>query len=284
VPQGLSLLLGGAFAAAGVPVHYSADADNDDTLAACAHARGAAVLSGDKDFFRYTVPASGTHAHEPARYQVFSGWHEHRASAAHGRAPGLTLLRHEGPKPGQRRPSPRDLILPPPAVMTLADDPSFGRLPVTRHYLRGAPSPLVRALGPRYNEHLVARPLRTALYALKFGNLSPALVIREEFPVWDDRIGVDWDVTDVAVPSVPDPAWQALLLGPPLATVAALFPAEAADIAAGVLRPGTHKQFSGGGVATASDWKMHCFACKGVVFELCCAATRRDYLQTMMEG
>lgn len=48
----LSRMLGEMFQSVGVKVHYSS-IDNDDTLAAYAQANGAAVLSRDKDFFRY---------------------------------------------------------------------------------------------------------------------------------------------------------------------------------------------------------------------------------------
>ena len=41
-------------------VHYS-EIDNDDTIAAYAHTHGAALLSEDKDFFRY----------RDYKYQVF---------------------------------------------------------------------------------------------------------------------------------------------------------------------------------------------------------------------
>jgi hypothetical protein len=53
VPQGCAVMLGDMFRMEGVPVHYSFH-DNDDTLAAYAVRDGALVLSGDRDFFRYT--------------------------------------------------------------------------------------------------------------------------------------------------------------------------------------------------------------------------------------
>lgn len=69
-------MLGEMFRKCGVPVHYSCEADNDDTLYAHAYARNAAVssfiifisrrtscglfdtvkiLSGDRDMFRYNT-------------------------------------------------------------------------------------------------------------------------------------------------------------------------------------------------------------------------------------
>jgi len=53
VAQGMNTLLGDAFRENGVEVLYSVEADNDDTLAAHASQDGAAILSGDQDFFRY---------------------------------------------------------------------------------------------------------------------------------------------------------------------------------------------------------------------------------------
>ena len=57
------MLLGEMFQKAEVRVHYS-EIDNDDTIAAYAHANGAALLSEDKDFFRY----------RDHKYQVFSSF------------------------------------------------------------------------------------------------------------------------------------------------------------------------------------------------------------------
>jgi hypothetical protein len=51
--QGASILLGEMFTAAGAEVRYSMEADNDDTIASYAQLDGAAVLSRDRDFFRY---------------------------------------------------------------------------------------------------------------------------------------------------------------------------------------------------------------------------------------
>ena len=47
MPLSVNILLGDAFKANKVKVHYSSEADNDDTLASYAHAHGADVLSRD---------------------------------------------------------------------------------------------------------------------------------------------------------------------------------------------------------------------------------------------
>ena len=53
VPPGLSILYGEMFKDLNVKVHYS-EVDNDDTIAAFAERDGAIVLSGDKDYYRYS--------------------------------------------------------------------------------------------------------------------------------------------------------------------------------------------------------------------------------------
>ena len=53
IPQGLSILLGDMFRAAGVEVCYSNIEDNDDCLASHAETDHADILSNDKDMLRY---------------------------------------------------------------------------------------------------------------------------------------------------------------------------------------------------------------------------------------
>jgi hypothetical protein len=65
VPQGFAILLGDMFRSCDIEVLYSDELDNDDTLACYAHADEAILLSGDKDFFRYT----------DAKYVVYDGCH-----------------------------------------------------------------------------------------------------------------------------------------------------------------------------------------------------------------
>jgi hypothetical protein len=53
VPPGLAILYGDMFKDLNVPVYYS-ELDNDDTIAVYAEYEGAVVLSGDKDYYRYS--------------------------------------------------------------------------------------------------------------------------------------------------------------------------------------------------------------------------------------
>ncbi len=53
MPQGMNRLIGDMFKKEGIRVHYSLEADNDDTIVSHAYAHGAWILSQDKDMFRY---------------------------------------------------------------------------------------------------------------------------------------------------------------------------------------------------------------------------------------
>ncbi|KAJ3044734.1 hypothetical protein HDV00_001138 [Rhizophlyctis rosea] len=189
MPQGLSVLIEEAFRKCRVDVCYSYDADNDDTLAAYAWRDGAAILSGDRDFFRY----------RGCRFEVYEGY-----DVIGGRLRLFPLS--DRPAGSSYRPLPRDIINPPPA--TRDSDPGLGRLREMR-YERGAPSPLVRLAG---NLHINARPLRQALYA----RLGLQGSVTERFPVWDSsRYSAVWVEADV----VPDAAYDRYLDRPREAVV-----------------------------------------------------------------
>jgi len=156
VAQGMNTLLGDAFRENGVEVLYSVEADNDDTLAAHASQDGAAILSGDQDFFRYrglTCP-------------IYCGYE------IKGNKLILTLQQKN-----DKYVSKRNIISPPPK--TTHKDPSLVDL-VHGRYMKGAPSSLVKRMG---NIHVVCRPLRQALYWRR-GVKTP---IVEIFPVWKDE-------------------------------------------------------------------------------------------------
>jgi hypothetical protein len=127
------MLLGEMFTAAGAEVRYSMEADNDDTIASYAQLGGAAVLSRDRDFFRYdgsTFPLFFT-------FEVTNG--------------DLNLKPYKRPRALWEEPrAPRDMILQPrPETATrnamLADLAAGGQ-----RVLRGVPSPLVRWGCARY--------------------------------------------------------------------------------------------------------------------------------------
>ena len=142
------------FGELGIKVYFSLETDLDDALAAFAEADGAAILSGDSDFFRY----------EGATYQVYEGFEIVRsrlelipADGTHARAGKLAII----PKP-----------------QMVEKTPAFIDVQRTGIYTRGACSPLVRLVG---NPHAWLRPLRQALYS-RLGLHGP---VREVFPSWD---------------------------------------------------------------------------------------------------
>ena len=116
-----------------VPVVYSKEADNDDTIAFHAHADGAAILSGDGDFFRY----------KDASYTV---WADFDRTLIHQ---GRLVLRPHSNENKRKNTSVRELG-PPPAVYS---EVGFSFLNVFSVYRIGAPSPLVRLMG--VNPHAV---------------------------------------------------------------------------------------------------------------------------------
>ncbi|CAE7381953.1 unnamed protein product [Symbiodinium sp. CCMP2592] len=154
VPQGIQTIVGDMFSELGIKVYFSLETDLDDALAAFAEADGAAILSGDSDFFRY----------EGATYQVYEGFEIVRSC--------LELIPADGTGARARKLA----IIPKPQMVEKT--PSFIDVQRTGIYTRGACSPLVRLVG---NPHAWLRPLRQALYA-RMGLRGP---VREVFPSWD---------------------------------------------------------------------------------------------------
>ncbi len=152
VPQGALHLIGDMFKDKGVPVHYSLEADNDDTLAFHAHTENASVLSDDVDFFRY----EGASYLQGKLYSKF----EIRDD-----------ILHLFPSERSRQGRPIIALSDPPA--TSSDSGGFRDVEEKHYYLRGTPSPLI-GLG---NVHARLRPLRQAMYHAKGWS-----EIVEEFP------------------------------------------------------------------------------------------------------
>ncbi len=117
------MLLGDMFQKVGIRVHYS-EIDNDDTIAAYAHAHGAALMSDDKDFFRY----------RDHKYQVFSNFEVRQGK--------LHLKRKDFIPHG----SSRDLILDP-LPITYEQHPSIYRIKKNKECFKGNPSPLTKIYG-----------------------------------------------------------------------------------------------------------------------------------------
>jgi hypothetical protein len=242
VPHGMNSMLGEMFRKCGVEVLYSSEADNDDTIAAYAHEHGAGILSRDKDVFRYIG----------ANFPVYSEY----SILSNGI---LSLTPHPNAASGSfTHPRPRPLLYPLPRTH-----------PAIRHikdgtYLRGAPSPCVRAVGR--NPHAVVAPLRHAAYA-RLGLSGP---IREEWPEWDPAASqVVWHAAAAAGPPA-DPAMLALLDRPDAAATT-LFPDECGRPASAGSGGGGSGDGPRGGVP-AREWKKHRFCVRSCVYEACAMA------------
>ena len=155
---------------------------------------------------------------------------------------------------------------PPPAVY-LKDD--FSLLNAHSVYRRGAASPLIRLMG--VNPHEVVKPLRHAYFA----TLSDEnRVISEEFPAWNsEKECVEWYAEDVTINknTLQDLSHYVHLLGMPDVAFKELFPLEASFKKPARLR------------CNFKDWSNHCFACKCLVNEMCCAFTGTELLGQMLQ-
>ena len=168
------MLLGDIFRKLGVTVFYSgAQQDLDDCLASYASLDGAALLSDDGDYFRYSD-------RDYVQYGKFRITAEGRLEVNR---------RRENPNKAVSR---RSILRPKPKM--LDGDPSLVSLESEHLYRRGAPSALVKVCG---NPHGKVLPLRCALYAA----LGVTGDVREEWPEWDaNKQTVVWH-SDKAVPN-----------------------------------------------------------------------------------
>lgn len=168
-PANKECLLGDAFKAVGIPVYYSFESDNDDTLSAYAQRDKAAILSSDQDFFRYIG----------REYEIFTDYKIRKGV--------LTLIPAVmNPK---RSISKRELIGIP---KTITHSPDLADL-YKGYYREGPNTPLIKLMG---NPILAARPLRQAMYhRLRLG-LEDG--ITEIIPSWVDG-DVSWSL-DVVHP------------------------------------------------------------------------------------
>jgi hypothetical protein len=160
VPQSTNILFGDLFREKGVAVHYSIEADNDDSMASWAHYNKAAILSRDRDFLRYN----------DAEYKIYK---EFRYNVKNN----IIFIEqtHTQPKFGV---SSRELIYPPPLSGTKFQEFMLIKNGDYYEYIRGNPSGLVKIFG---NLHKYIRTLRQALYS----KLGLNCYILEIFPDWD---------------------------------------------------------------------------------------------------
>jgi len=178
VPQGALRLVGDMFRNCGVEVRYSAEADNDDTLAYYAHVDSAMILSADRDFLRYR----GT------SFRIFKSYE------LPSKKKKITLNQQDS----KCKSSHRDILHS--APRTTPDMDTF-KCRTSRKYMRGSPSP-VTELG---NLHVHLRPLRAALYF----HFNIDFAVEEEFPVHVND-SCSWDKMHV----VADESYSDLLKSP----------------------------------------------------------------------
>lgn len=171
------IMIGNMFQSIGVPVHFST-IDCDDTIAAFAYHMNGSVLSQDADFFRYYVESS-SETRPP--YRVFSDF-----QMTGGR---LSLKDHLGPKTGKPKASRKKILktLPKTKENTffLTDIPDYEEKPpdVDLQCVRGCGSNLTHETNP----HLLARPLRQAVYWRM--NYGPVL---EKLAHWEPSTGANF--------------------------------------------------------------------------------------------
>jgi len=176
IMPGIGWIMGDRFKENSIPVHYSS-VDCDDTIASFAHAHNAAILSADKDFFRYTFNDQDHPFQLYSTFEVVQGY--------------LCLNTHQGSR--NEATTGREILQPIP--LTFHEYPCFmlpgdwELLPAeVTLYRRGTSTCLLQDFP---SPHLVVRPLRQALYSL----LEKA-VVREQFPTWanGEIVWIDEDV------------------------------------------------------------------------------------------
>lgn len=176
-------MLGDAFKHHGVPVYYSYEADNDDTLAAYSHRDNAAILSQDQDFHRY----------KDTEFTVFSHYTIRKGDIS-------LSLNVKNPK-RMKEISKRPIISPPP--LTITHSPELSDL--EKGFFRTGPAtPLLKI---KESPQLTLRPIRLALYCT-LGIQSP---ITEIIPRWNNQLEtVEWSNDTVH----PDPKYSSYLNNP----------------------------------------------------------------------
>ncbi|TNV77606.1 hypothetical protein FGO68_gene2387 [Halteria grandinella] len=158
MPVGLQFILSSLYIENGIKVHHS-KVDNDDTLAAYAQAHGAAILSRDKDFFRY----------RQMTYTVYKEFDIHNGK--------LLLTKRDF----FLHDSPRALMLDP-LPETYKSLPTIDRISLTRQCQRGASSPLTKVFG---NIQTKIMPLKRQFF-FEIG-IPIDQTIRVYYPEWDKK-------------------------------------------------------------------------------------------------
>ena len=191
-------------------------------MAAFAHHNKGAILSQDNDFFRY----NGTN------YSVYKSFKVKKNK--------LILEATTGNPKRIAEISTRDVLDTLPEVTETA--PHLISVFQNNQYRRGSGSILIKELG---NPHLIARPLRLALYA-RLGIDKP---VKEIFPVWQDET-VKWTEDQVLADAKLDS-----YLDNPVDAHKLLFLVSS--------KPST---------VALDQWNKHEFSTKSIIFELCVMA------------
>ena len=227
MPEGLEALLADSFRANGVKVFYSTNVDNDDAVAAFAHHNKGAIFSQDNDFFRYNG----------ANYPVYKAFKVNKNR--------LILDPTIGNPKRISDISTREILDALPEVTE--SNPRLISVFLNSQYRRGTGSILIKELG---NPHLIARPLRQALYA-RLGITKPVVEI---FPIWQDN-AVHWTENQVLADNKLD-----YYLDNPVDAHKYMFPL-------------TNMPSS----IALEQWGKHQFSTKSIIYELCVMANPTKY-------
>lgn len=231
---GSQAMLGEMFQNFGVTVHFSS-IDCDDTIAAFAYHFNGAILSQDKDFFRYYARSK---AEKNPPYVIYSSF-----TTAGGR---LNLKTQEAPRIYPRGFPPRLKLLdslPKTHTSTsfLSKIPAHEKVREETSWMlcRGCGSILTQELNP----HIIARPLRRALYSkMEYG------CVFESLAHWDPEKGATF-LEELVYPD----ETLAHLLDDPKKAFQEVFGAH------GEKNPEVSDQL----------WQAHIFSQKTVIAELC---------------
>lgn len=264
VPINVSGILTECFSRNGIEVRLSTAANNDDTIAYYAHKDGAAILSGDRDFYRYQDKANTGARVEFDLYSDFevkeNRFRVCRQTRPTKRREGIDLLEHA------------------PEYSSGRDTGKFWVEDLLKHkrVIGGVCSPCIRALGN--NPFWTVAPLRKYLYQQVFSG-QESINVFEQFPVWDEEkqcVVFPSKTVQVFDDSGVDEE-MAVLSKNPDAAFAWFFPVESDN----------YHSLPANGLnnITERNWKRHVHGCKAITIELCCMTHKEmSFVDLMIES
>jgi hypothetical protein len=239
-PFGVSGMMGDLFRSQGVEINYSIEKECDEAVAFWAARTGGAVLSGDRGYFRYE------HEGERAiRGDIFRDF----------QIDGEELVLVPSKPKVRRKGAVLEVSREKPETSSEYKAATINEIVHRGSYIRGSPTPLLRRLG--MNPHVVARPLRQALYARILGSRSA--IVTESFPMWDEK---QEDVSFAPQEVHPDPTHDRFLESPIDAVEFLFQPSKIWDG-----RPEDINQLT---------WENHIYSLYAVTFEICSLGTGRS--------